>query len=79
MIKYKIGIQLVGEGNYSSTIIIFNCNRSEIMYESWIQIDDIINLFDDLKVPTTGTSIKISQKHPVLIDLKNMGYNVSEV
>jgi hypothetical protein len=79
MIKYKIGIQLVGEGDYSSAIIVFNCNRSEITYDSWIQTGDILNLFEDFKVPAIGTLIKISKSHPVFIELKNMGYTVSEV
>lgn len=79
MEKYKIGIKLLAGLDKPSAIIVFNCQLNEIMYESWIQTEDIINFFDDLAIPTVGTSIKISAKHPTLIELKNMGYNVSEV
>lgn len=79
MVKYKIGIQLLPGAFKPSAIIVFNCKLNEIMYESWIQTEDIINFFKDLAIPTVGTSIKISTKHPTLIDLKNMGYHVSEV
>ena len=76
MAKYKVGLQLIGK---ASAIIVLNSIKNEIVYESWIQTEDIIDFFKDLSIPVIGTVVKISKRHPSLIELKNMGYSISEI